>query len=134
MTGHNPIYWKCGEWGCWNKKCRPKLEVFCDCFKGNINYGDNDGLVEINGYLNFLEWKKPGGELQAGQRILFERITKRTKGNVAFVIEGDPEYMETTRYQVFFDGKQGDWVSASLPAVKQRIKAWADMAEGGFDG
>lgn len=133
MDGYNPIYWKCDEWGCWNKVCRPKLEMFCECFPGNINYGDNDGLVEINGYLNFLEWKKPGGELQLGQKILFERITQR-EGNVAFIVEGDPETMETNRYQIFFRGKQGKWKTGDFEEVKERIKAWADIYSIGEKG
>tara|TARA_R110000787_G_scaffold160652_6_gene274242 strand:+ start:152 stop:550 length:399 start_codon:yes stop_codon:yes gene_type:complete len=132
MAGYNPIYWKCDEWGCWNVKCRPKLEMLHNCFPGKINYGDNDGLVEINGYLNFLEWKKPGGELQTGQRILFERITKRTYGDIAFIVEGEPDTMEVYSYQYFFNGKQADWVDATLDDVMARIKSWADKASKGF--
>ena len=51
MTGgYNPMRWDCEKSGCFNVKCRPKIEVFAECFPGRINFGDMDGRVELGGY------------------------------------------------------------------------------------
>ena len=69
-AGFNPLRWDCDHQGCFNKLKRPKIEVFADCFPGRINFGDVDGIVEINGYLLILEWKPERIELSRGQGIM----------------------------------------------------------------
>ena len=122
--GYNPLRWDCGADGCFNKKRRPKIEVFADCFPRRINFGDVDGLVEINGKFCLLEWKGDGGKVSTGQRISFERHTKQQDGNVVFVAEGDAETMSVHRYCVFYRGKQSAWRDATLIDLKAAITRW----------
>jgi hypothetical protein len=53
-NGYNPMRWNCEKDGCFNVKCRPKIEQFADCFPGRIAVSDIDGIVEINGRLGLL--------------------------------------------------------------------------------
>lgn len=82
--------WDCERLGCFNVKARPKIELFDRCFPGKIGFGDVDAMVEINAHFLFLEWKRVGQRLPAGQRIAYERLT--AGGNaVVVVVEGDAE-------------------------------------------
>ena len=104
-NGFNPMRWCCKKDGCFNDLRRPKIEVFAVCFPGRINFGDMDGLVEINGYFGMLEWKGKGGVIKLGQRITFERFTRHL-GNTVFVVEGDAKTMKVGRYCCFWKGRQ----------------------------
>jgi len=128
VEGHNPMRWECGKDGCFNVKRRPKIEVFAECFPRRINFGDVDGLVELNGFFCLLEWKGDGGSIKTGQRISFEAFTRRM-GNVVFVVEGDAETMHVDNCAKFWDGKFYPFQPASLPDVVSRIRAWADFIE-----
>jgi len=121
--GRNPMRWDCERNGCFNKVCRPKIEIFSPCFPGRINFGDVDGVVEIKGCFCFLEWKGEGGEIKTGQRILFEQFTK-VKGNAVFVVEGDAESMKVDRYCRFKLGAKGPWKKATLEEVKSALRGW----------
>jgi len=57
-NGHNPMRWDCQKQGCFNKKKRPRIEMFAECLPGKIAVGDVDGLVEIKGNFLFLEFKE----------------------------------------------------------------------------
>lgn len=124
-AGYNPMRWDCDKAGCFNKKRRPKIELFKKCFPGKISFGDVDGLVEFNGYLCILEWKGPGGHLQTAQRITFRSITKDI-GNIVFVVEGDAETMEASRYSIFWAGKEGRMRQATFDDVFARISGWSE--------
>ena len=124
MAGENPMRWQCGSDGCFNQKRRPKIERFADCFPRRINFGDVDGLVELNGRFCMLEWKGQGGSIHTGQRLSFEAFTRIT-GNVVFVVDGDAETMEVTQYRVFWRGKQEPAVPGDINRLKQRIANWA---------
>ena len=127
--GFNPLRWDCEKSGCFNKKRRPKIEVFADCFPGRINFGDVDGLVEINGFFALLEWKGEGGNIHTGQRISFERHTKR-EGNAVFVVSGNAETMEVKQFCIFYRGKQGPWRGADLEKLKASLRKWVEMCKG----
>lgn len=124
-AGYNPMRWDCGEGGenCFNKKRRPKIELFADCFPRRINFGDVDGLVELSALFCLLEWKGEGGSIRQGQRRTYVKFTQQI-GNVVFVIEGDAETMAVKRYCVFWMGKCGPWIEADLEQVKERLKRW----------
>jgi hypothetical protein len=124
IQGFNPLRWNCDGDGCFNKKRRPKIEVFAVCFPGRINFGDVDGLVEINGYFCLLEWKGDGGKINTRQRISFEQFTLR-KGNIVFVVNGDAETMEVHSYCTFFGGQQKPSQKANLDEVMARMSGWA---------
>ena len=68
--GYNPLRWDCEKRGCFNIKRRPKIEVFHKCFPGNINFGDVDGIVEINGRGLMLEWKS-GKPNKKGELVIY---------------------------------------------------------------
>jgi len=124
-NGYNPMGWDCNKKGCFNKKRRPKIEVFSECFPGRINFGDVDGIVEINGSALMLEWKTSiSGSLPKGQQIMYERLTKSGVVSVIVVV-GDAETMECSKYCLFFNGSHSRWFSADLNGIKEKIKAWA---------
>lgn len=128
INGFNPLRHDCSQSGCFNKVRRPKIEQFCDCFGGDNNFGDIDGMVEKKGRICILEWKGPGGSLAAGQIIAYEHITLspdgKPNGNIVFVVDGNPQTMEVIRYSIFYGGKQFEWVESDLSGVKARMKAW----------
>ena len=131
-NGSNPMRWDCNKGGpganCFNIKRRPKIEVFCDCFPGNISFGDVDGIVEINGRGLMLEWKTDTNKPQTGQRIMYERLTKTELITVLLVV-GNAETMEVSKMGTFFKGKQSALKNADLNAVKSRIKRWVTWAK-----
>ena len=125
--GFNPLRWDCEKLGCFNKKQRPKIEVFAECFPGRINFGDVDAEVELNGHFLQLEWKSYIGEPPTGQRIKFEKYTSRPGFNV-IVVCGDAETMHVEAYQVWHNGKAIPWVAATLEDLKWRIARWRAWA------
>lgn len=127
-SGHNPMRWDCQRSGCFNTERRPKIEVFADCFPRRINFGDIDGLVELNGLFCLLEWKGNSGMVHEGQRRTYVEWTKFF-GNIVFVVEGDAKSMDVRRYGVFWHGKQRPWVTAELSDLKLRIRAWAQWTQ-----
>jgi len=128
--GFNPMRWDCEKQGCFNVKRRPKIEVFHDCFPGRINFGDVDGIVEINGKGLMLEWKTSMKNLSfpLGQRIMYERLTSDYRLTVLSII-GDAETMDCQKYCIFFGGNQGKWIDAGLDEIKTRIKKWVSWAK-----
>lgn len=127
VNGFNPMRWDCSKDGCFNTLRRPAIELFADCFPGKINFGDVDGLVEINANFCLLEWKGDGGSIKTGQRITYERFTAR-EGNAVFVVEGDAKTMAVRRYCKFKLGKQHEWIDGDLGAVKAAIRGWVSQA------
>jgi hypothetical protein len=125
--GWNPLRWNCDTNGCFNKLRRPKIEVFAECFPGKSNFGDVDGLVEVNGHFCLLEWKGTGGQVHTGQRISFERFVA-CPGNVVFVVNGNAETMTVSSYDVFWKN-QRQHHPGSLDDVKKRMKSWAAHAQ-----
>lgn len=128
-NGFNPLRWNCERDGCFNIKCRPKIEVFAECFPGRMNFGDVDGWIEIRGYFGVLEWKSVGGSLGLGQRLAFERFT-RNAGYVVFLVEGDAETMAVKRFCTFWRGRRGPWMRGGLAHLKEWMEIWATRADG----
>jgi len=128
--GYNPMRWDCKADGCFNEKRRPKIEVFAECFPRRINFGDVDGLVELNGYFCMLEWKGDGGSVKTGQQITYERFTQ-TLGNVVFVVGGDAQTMEVNTYQIFWRGQSVPPVPCDLAELKERLSNWVQWTDAG---
>ncbi len=126
--GFNPMRWDCKTRGCFNIKRRPKIEVFSDCFPGNISFGDVDGIVEINGHGLMLEWKTDTNKPTTGQRIMYERRTK-SKLITVFLVVGNAETMEVSHMGIFFEGKQSRLQKVTLEDVKHKIKSWVVWAK-----
>jgi hypothetical protein len=103
--------------------------VFSDCFPRRINFGDVDGIVELNGKALMLEWKTSSkAGLPMGQKIMYEKITKSGPVSVLIVV-GCAETMVCEKSCVFFNGKQTAWSNSTLEQVKERIKKWVRWAE-----
>lgn len=128
-SGFNPMRWDCDKNGCFNLKRRPKIELFADCFPRRINFGDVDGLVELNGSFCLLEWKGAGGSVKRGQELTFRQFTK-SPHNVVFIVDGDAETMNISRYQLFWHGVPEKWEDGNLDVVKERIQKWVAFVEG----
>lgn len=129
MNGYNPMRWNCDSDGCYNLKCRPKIEVFHGCFKGKISMGDVDGIVEINGHILIMEWKSRPGTLPTGQRLLLSRITKISPLITAIIVVGDPEEMRVESVSVCSGGRIHEPEPIDLDGLKSRMKAWAVRAQ-----
>ena len=127
-AGHNPMRWDCDRDGCFNALRRPKIEVFAECFPRRINFGDVDGMVELNGRFCLLEWKGEGGSIRTGQRIAYERFSA-LPGNVVFVVNGDAKTMGIESYCCFWAGSQGPWTPANIESLKDRIRQWVKYTE-----
>lgn len=128
-NGFNPMRWDCDNGrNCFNKKMRPKIEVFSECFPGRINFGDVDGIVEINSFGLMLEWKTKTNKPATGQRIMYERLTKTGILTVLFVV-GSAETMLVSHMGIFFKGKQTELKEANLDDVKNKIKSWVSWAK-----
>lgn len=121
--------WKCDEKGCY-RQLMPRLGGFDDCFPGRIGMSDVDGIVEIGGRFLLLEWKAPGGAVQVGQRIMFERMTANADPMkfTVIVVCGDPQTLDVESVQVFARGKAGTPESSDLSSLKSRVSAWAERA------
>lgn len=126
-SGFNPMRWNCQRDGCFNVKRRPKIEVFSECFPRRINFGDVDGLVELNGNFCMLEWKGDGGSVRRGQLLSYTAFTKKL-GNVVFVVYGNAETMDVNGYSLFWNGCKYPFFSDDLCGVKDRISRWASWA------
>ena len=129
-NGYNPLRWDCVRRGCFNLKRRPKIEVFADCFPGRINFGDVDGIVEINGNALLLEWKSEAHELPTGQRILYERLTQSGLCSAMLVV-GDAEAMIAVATSIFDRGIRypaHGYEPADLQLIKHRLAAWSRWA------
>ena len=112
--------------GCYRRLGQPDLTLLDECFPGRIAMTDVDGLVEIDGRFLFIEWKRRG-DVPAGQRIMFERLTKHPEFTV-LVILGDPASMTVERYDVFRNGRRRGWRDCDMHGLKRHIRAWAERA------
>lgn len=129
--GYNPLRWDCAAQGCFNLKRRPKIELFADCFPGRINFGDVDGIVEIGGNALLMEWKSEPRALPAGQRLLYQRLSR--SGPVAvMIVVGDAETMRVDGTSIFDRGLRYPpygYEPADLACIKRRLAAWSEWAE-----
>lgn len=120
--------WECDTDGCFNKLKRLKFGVLFNCFPGAISFSDVDGIVEIAGNALLLEWKPAPTILQAGQRIMYQRITVGRRFSV-IVAAGDASTMTVTHRSGFVNGRWRDWKEATTEELKNALKAWAAWAE-----
>lgn len=126
-AGYNPLRWNCDQRGCFNKKKRPKIEEFSDCFPGRISFGDVDARVEINGQFLELEWKGQRGPIPVGQKLTFDRLIKRGDYTV-FVIAGDAESMEIEAVQILRPDTNPRWREMDFTRLHKLVARWASWA------
>lgn len=123
VEGFNKLRWNCKNKGCFNIKCRPKIETFAECFPRRINFGDVDGLVEYGGMFCLLEWKSKGATVRQGQARSYMAFTA-FEGNIVFVVDGDAETMDVKSYFTFWKGRRQQVRQANLEEIKTRIRSW----------
>jgi hypothetical protein len=129
LAPNNGLRWNCRVRGCFNENCRPKLEVFAGCFPRKINFGDVDGIVELNGRFLLLEWKGPGGTVKLAQLRSYLAFTRQSDGNVVFVVGGAADTMRVSDFAIVWQGKFFPSTPGNLDDLKQRLRAWAAWAE-----
>jgi hypothetical protein len=127
-NGYNPLRWDCQKQGCFNRKKRPKIEEFAECLPGKISFGDIDGIVEIRGNFLVLEFKG-SPIIPKGQRILYQRLTRLAPFFV-LVIEADIESMTVFGVSYVAKGCIEPQITMNLQELKEKIKSWADWAQG----
>jgi hypothetical protein len=126
-NGYNPLRWDCKKQGCFNKKKRPKIEMFADCLPGKISFGDVDSIVEIRGNFLVLEFKETP-RIPKGQQILFKRLTRLAPVHV-LVIDADIESMTIYGVSYVADGQIGGQKPMDLQGLKDKIKSWSEWAQ-----
>lgn len=90
---------------------------------------DVDGIVEIEGNLLLMEWKKSTKTpLERGQRIMYERMSGR-KSVYILVVYGSAETMEVEGYLEFQKGKMGAFVDCEINDLKDVLRRWAEWAK-----
>ena len=115
----------CEKQGCYFDKHMPKFQAFDGCFPRGIKFTDIDGAIEINGKFLILEFKSHRN-IPLGQLRMFESLPE---GIEVFVVEGDARTMAVKGLLRIYGGMQTDWEELSLPALKTRIREWADRAD-----
>ena len=115
---------------CWIEQHAVDFREFDECFAGKIRMTDVDGMVERNGHLLLVEWKR--GEttsIPTGQEILFKKVTKLSPGVQVFVIWRD--YNDLPLRYIRFKG--GRVVSAgrlgSAECEKRIFRWWYSQAD-----
>ncbi len=126
--GYNEMQWNCENRGCFNLKCRPKIELFSDCFPNKISFGDIDGIVEISSNSLMIEWKSNKYSFKTAQDIMYKRLTKNEKFTV-FLIVGNAETMEISHMGMYVSGKFLGLKPANFDYVHRYIERWAKWAK-----
>jgi hypothetical protein len=126
MGRNNHLRRNCVTGGCINIKKHPKIEAFSECFPGNIQTGDVNGIIEINGQGLMLAWKKRE-PISNGQRTIYQRITESSACHVIVAI-GDPETMVVEKYTYFRGGSMAEWFPGNLDDLKEFIRSWVRFA------
>ena len=115
---------------CWLREHVARLGVFDDCFPGRIGLTDVDGMVERHGCLLLVELKRPGATLPNGQRIVFERATRRMGS--AFqpvVIWGENDFIGPLRWQRWVSGRSRGPEDVSLDSIRDHFRRWFAWAD-----
>lgn len=132
-NGYNPIRYRCfddkrGTWRCYNEHHHPKVEVFAECFRGRINFGDLDAfIVEVNSRALIMEWKSAPIEIPTGQRITYENLS-RTGLLVAILLAGDAKAMTVTHWGSFIAGEFSGWKAGDIEIAKAIFRSWDKAA------
>jgi len=119
----------CDHSGCYIKKQTPDWGFLDSSFSGKIRVTDIDGAVEANGHLLIIEWKGVGAPVLAGQKIMFEKITKASRIMV-FVVFGDAEETVPEHINIYSDGVIIHDGACDKEMLMKYCKAWEEKARG----
>jgi hypothetical protein len=133
MSCHG-VDWDCDRQDCFNKKKRLKFSVFKPALEAaglpkDISFSDIDGFFERHGFFFFVEWKGKGVTLKTGQRMALEALTSLSEKVIAFVVNGDAEFMTCVSWIPFYGGKQGEEVAGDMVEFLKLLEEWATCAE-----
>jgi len=130
MGQFNPLIHNCERDGCFNKRHRPRIEDFGDCWPGKIGMGDLDGIVEVGGHFLVLEWKSVEKDIPRGQDIMYKRMTVNPDYTVV-VVCGDAETMTVKSYIRYRHGERrgtGDWEPITFKQLFELFRSWATLS------
>ena len=119
---------KCSVGGCYKERYLPDWGILDGCFPRGIKPSDIDGVVEINGYMLFLEWKTPGGKVSVGQRRMFERQTQYATRQQVLIIYGD--LGKPTRIELIQNGKTRFNQECDIEFLRWHCEQWGLYADG----
>jgi hypothetical protein len=123
------LQYVCKAEGCFNRRMRPKVEVFDDLFPRGCAFGDMDYVVEMgHGRLLILEWKNGTTPPPNGQARMYLNGTARNFINV-LVVYGNAETMVVSGMEVYRRGIHIPFVACDLDGVRREIAAWVEYAE-----
>lgn len=127
--GDNPLRWNCDDNGCFNDKCRPKIEVLSRQLQGKRAFMDIDATTEVGGRFLFIEFKsgKPR-PLSTGQRLYYQRLTQASPYIKVIIVCADVATMECRHLCQIYKGVVGAWEDCDLPKLQARVKQWGDRA------
>ena len=128
--GYNPMRYDCDRSGCFNKKKRPKIEMFASCLPRKLAFSDVDAVVDVKGRFLYLEWKGRHVDPPEGQKILFENSTHFCPRNMVFIVEGDAETMDVWSLIVVRGGITGRKKKIDFRGLQDKIRDWAIWADG----
>lgn len=135
MTCHG-VDWDCDIKGCFNQKKRLKFSAFKPYLEraglpGKISFSDIDGFFERRGFFFFVEWKGSGVALTVGQKIAFEKLTALSERVIAYVVEGDAEFMTCESWTPFYGGRMMETEYGCFHEFCSIMEEWAKAAEAG---
>lgn len=116
----------CTRDGCLQLKLEDWSDVN-DCFPGAIRPTDIDGMVEINGRVLFLEQKKPGVSIPAGQSRAFRELSKKQQVTVVAIRAGVETELQMLVYRLG-DVRGDGWADVTRPDFLGFLRGWADRA------
>jgi hypothetical protein len=120
----------CETDGCFIKEQTPDWGFTDSAFSGRIRVGDIDGIVEANGCLLIMEWKGIGVPTPVGQKIMFEKATKKNHLTV-FVINGDPVETIVDSVEMYFNGNSKKYLDVDNKFLWNACRRWEKHARSG---
>jgi hypothetical protein len=120
--------------GCYKDVCIPDWGMFDGCFDAKsekIKIGDLDGVVEINGNVLFLEWKRMESELSYGQKRLLMTLTENSDKHMALIIYGSINGNDLMKYQTVRSGKFSRLRDCDKEYLRNLLIRWTDYSKWG---
>ena len=113
----------CDTEGCYIKTQTPDWGFLDNSFSGRIRVGDIDGIVEANGHLLILEWKRTSAELTRGQEIMFVRCTAINDITV-FLVHGCPKDTIVNNLIIYANGMITLETAATNGMLQEYCRLW----------
>ena len=120
--------WKCEDRGCFMDKHVPDLTIFDDCFGGKMSMGDMDGWIEVNYHYLLMELKSGDAPLPLGQRIMFERLTRRPEFTVLVINVDNPSW-NVHKVSYFKNGLEHIDDVTTIDELHDKITQWHDRVK-----